>query len=77
MGTSCGYCDILASNNKRGMKIEQLQTEITKLKEAYNEIFVSYIPLSKMCEANDRLVFLLEPREKMGRDLLKSKRKRR
>jgi len=31
MGTECGYCNILASNNKRGEQIKQLQAENERL----------------------------------------------
>lgn len=52
-------------------KIDRLTAENKKLKDAYNEIFENYIPAEKMDEANSKLILLLEPTERMARDMLK------
>ena len=80
------YCNLVKANeaaNKYSIirqykmiaDIRELQTKYKRLKEAYNEICETYIPLELMSEANNRLILLLKPKdEQMGRDLLKEGR---
>jgi len=65
------YNEAVAELCELQLEYNDLEDENAKMKDAYNEIFETYIPVENWDEANSKLLLLLDDHEQIGRDLLK------